>query len=59
MPPLPKLKIAENLQKVEFYFSLINPDSYLKYLKSINVKDTNNFSFTPLFHLINRNLNIS
>ena len=53
-----KLRIAEKLTKSRILF-FITAGSYLKYLKSINVKDTNNFSFTPLFHLINRNLNIS
>ena len=58
MPTLPKLRIAEKLTEsgILFFITLF---FYLKYLKSINVKDTNNFSFTPLFHLINRNLNIS
>ena len=58
MPPLSKLRIAEKLAESKILF-FITLRSYLKYLKSINVKDTNNFSFTPLFHLINRNLNIS
>ena len=58
MPPLSKLRILKKLTERRILF-FITLGSYLKYLKSINVKDTNNFSFTPLFHLINRNLNIS
>ena len=58
MPTLPKLRIAGKLTESRMLF-FITLGSYLKYLKSINVKDTNNFSFTPLFYLINRNLNIS
>ena len=58
MPPLSKLRIEEKLTERRMLF-FISLGSYLKNLKSINVKDTNNFSFTPLFYLINRNLNIS
>ena len=58
MPPLSKLRILKKLTERRILF-FITLGSYLKYLESINVKDTNNFSFTPLFHLINRNLNIS
>ena len=58
MPPLSKLRIAEKLTEGRILF-FITLGSYLKYLKSIDVKHTNNFSFTPLFHLMSRNLNIS